>query len=79
MHWYNHNSLRFVHSYPTDRKQRTKINNVYSSYSDLTYGVPQGSILGPLLFNIDIYDMFFLDSTCDIAGYVDDNTPYLRI
>ena len=36
----------------------------------------QGSILGLLLFNIDIYDMFLSDSTCDIAGYADDYMPY---
>ena len=55
---FDYDSLRFVHRYLTDRERRTKINNIYSSYSDITRSVSQGSLLGPLLFNIDICDMF---------------------
>ena len=54
-----------------------KVNNAYSTYSDILYGVPQGSILGPLLFNIYISDMFYDIDICDIASYADDNTPYI--
>ena len=43
-------SLRFAHSYLIGRKQRTKINNVCSFYSDITYVVPQGPILSPLFY-----------------------------
>ena len=46
-------SLCFIFSYLSDRTQRTKVN-VYSSYTNIKYGIPQGSVLGPLLFNIDI-------------------------
>ena len=40
--------------------------------------VPHGSILGPLLFNNDICDLFFIIEDCDIANYVDSNTPYFE-
>ena len=43
-------SLSYIYSYLSDRKQRTKVNNSYCSWSNIKSGVPQGSILGPLFF-----------------------------
>ena len=49
-------ALRLVYSYLKNRKQRTKTNSVYSCWEEIIFGVPEGSILGPLLFNIFLFD-----------------------
>ena len=72
---FSHTSLAFLYSYFSDRKQRTKINNTLSSWSNITTGVPQDSILGPLLYNVYINDIFYFING-NIANYADDNTPY---
>ena len=47
----DHGSLSFIHSYLSNRKQRTKVNSSYSDFAEIIFGVTQGSILRPLLFN----------------------------
>ena len=56
--------------------QRTKINSEYSSWKEIMFGAPQGSILGPLLFNIFLCDLFRIMENTDTASYADGNTPY---
>ena len=73
---FDYQSLRIMESFLSNRQQRTKINNAFSRYSEITYGVPPGSILGLLIFNIYICDIFFNIIECDNASYVDDNTLY---
>ena len=68
------NVLKLMLSYLTDRKQRTKIGTSRSDWKTLTKGLPQGSLLGPPMFNIFMNDMFLILEMCEDYNYADDNT-----
>ena len=58
-------------------KQRIIIENTYSAWMEIVFGVIHGSILRPLLFKTFLANLFFIISNIEIASYTDDNTPYI--
>ena len=70
-------ALSLIATYLSDRKQRTKIGDYYSTWHNIKEGVPQGSILGPLLFNIYMRDMFYFLAERNVLNYADDTTPFV--
>ena len=69
-------ALRYMKSYLTNRKQRVKVNKTFSEWERIITGVPQSSILGLLLFNIFLNDLFLIISNSSMSNYADDNTLY---
>ena len=63
-------ALRLIHSYLTNRKQRTRLNGNYSSWEEILFGVPRV----PQVF---LCDLFLIMQETSFASYADDNTPYV--
>ena len=74
---FDNSSLEFIRSYLSNRKHRTKINNTLSEWAEIFDGIPQGSILGPLLFNIYMNDIFYFVRG-SITNYADDTTHSIK-
>ena len=67
------NALKLMRSYLHNRKQQVQMNNKFSSESTVIAGVPQGSIDGPLLFNLIINNLVFFIQQCTLSNYADNN------
>ena len=74
---FDETSLKVIISYLKNRMQTTKVGSSFSELLNIIYGVPQGSILGPLLFIIYICDLFIVNKDVNFSSYADDTTPFI--
>ena len=70
----NENLLAYLHSYLSNRSQCVRINNVTSNFETFKSGVPQGSIVGSILFNCSFNDLFYFIEKGSVHNFADDNT-----
>ena len=68
--------MKLIHNYLSNIKQKARVNDSNSLCQDILFGVPQGSCLGPLMFNILIADLFFTLNNREITNYIDDTISY---
>ena len=67
-------ALHYVCLHLSNRKQCVCINNAYINYQKIISSVPQGSMLGPIFFNLTVNDLFFFVSDVSLYNFADDST-----
>ena len=71
---FQYDALKLLHSYLSKRWHRTTVNTSFSSLEELIKGVPQGSVLGPNLFNLYLNDSFYLLDFTEVCNFADGTT-----
>ena len=71
--------LQWLKDYLTDRQQRVTINGAKSEWGNILAGMPQGSVLGPLLFLIFINDITHVIRRCNIRLFADDTCLFVEV
>ena len=69
-------SLQLINDYLSYRKQKTNIGFAHNDWANVICAIPQGSILGPILFNIFINVIFLVVEKSSICNFADDNTLF---
>ena len=71
---FDKNMICYIYSYLKSRKQCVSVNNIKSTFEEIISGVPQGSIVGPILLNIFFNDFFYFILVASAHNFADDNT-----
>ena len=71
---FDESSLVLIYSYLKRRLQAVRINDTYSDFQSVLSGLPQGSVLGPIIFNFHINNLFYFIKKSFLVNYADDNT-----
>ena len=70
----NDNLILSIHPYLLNRKQCVCIDNTLSEFNKVISGVPQGSIVGPILFNCLLNDFYYFIENANVHNFADGNT-----
>ena len=69
-------STEHLKDYLSNQKLKIKINKTCSNWTNILHGVPQGFILGPLIFTVFLWDLSLFKPNIDLVSYADDNTLF---
>ena len=75
---FSRKALKLIFIYLKSRKKSFKINKIFSSWKKLLCRVPRGSVLGSILFDVYLNDLFLFLSEIDVCSCVDDTTSFVR-